>query len=132
MNAKIVRLEENDGMFGILLIDGNLFCWTVERPDEGNIPNVSCIPEGQYDCYRIMSPKFGDTFEVSDVPGRSNILFHAANFPRDLKGCIGLGKEIGYIGQERAVIESRSAVSSFMKLMGGTDEFSLQIIRLKM
>ena len=45
--AEIVRLEKSaDGTFGVLRLDGKVFCVTLELPDRGNKVNVSCIPVG--------------------------------------------------------------------------------------
>ena len=63
--------------FGVLLDDHMVpFAATLEEAWVRNTPNISCIPPGMYTCRRVDSPKFGDTFEVADVPGRSHILFH--------------------------------------------------------
>jgi len=127
ITAEILRLEKYQGTFGVLLLDFELFCWTIERPWADNLPNVSCIPEGDYFCERHDSPKFGDTFEVMSVPNRSLILFHPANYVEDLQGCVGLGKEIGWMGQKRMVKESKDAFTSFMKKLEGETLFKLRI-----
>ncbi len=90
---------------------GDFSCFTVERPWHKNQPFVSCIPEGEYEIKRRNSPRFGDNqWEVSGVVGRSHILFHVANLPSELAGCIGLGErvhgDLGGVGSSRAAIES--------------------------
>lgn len=77
-----------DGTFGVLLADGAPFAVTLERPWRDNRRGESCIPPGAYTCVRVNSPKFGPTWMVKDVPGRSEILFHAGNVFADSHGCI--------------------------------------------
>jgi len=81
-------------------------CRTIELPDLNNQRRISCIPEGHYDVDPHTSPKFGKCFWVKDVPNRSEILFHSANYvgspnPKngkpDLLGCIGVGSKVGDI-----------------------------------
>ena len=90
---EIIRLEENEfGTFGILKIQKELFCFTLEPSDRLNEPLKSSIPAQQYICLRYQSPKFGETFKIINVPGRTGILFHSGNTSDDTKGCILLGK----------------------------------------
>ena len=80
----IKRLETgNQGTFGVLINGGIPFGLTLERQWLNNQSNISCIPEGGYLCKRVKSPKFGNTFEVTDVTGRSHILFHKGNLDDD-------------------------------------------------
>ena len=65
---------------------------TVERPWRDNAPFESCIPKGDYIVHLDDSPRFGpDTPHIEIVEGRRHILIHAANEPKDVEGCIGLG-----------------------------------------
>ena len=76
---------------GLLEYKGASF-YTVERPNLNNAPNISCIPDGEYEMTRVNSPKFGpDMWEITNVPGRTHILIHIANYPYNVEGCIGLG-----------------------------------------
>jgi hypothetical protein len=45
------------------------------------------------------------------VPNRTYILIHAANYPKDVHGCIGLGTSL--MGDKLAVSQSRIAVGLF-------------------
>ena len=72
---------------------------------------VSCIPEGTYQTGWRKSPKFGETWQIEDVPNRTYILIHAANYPKDVHGCIGLGTSL--MGDKLAVSQSRIAVGLF-------------------
>jgi len=102
-----------DGTLGVIEVAGERF-YTIERPWLDNKPNVSCIPEGKYRMGWRESPKFGETWHVKDVAERTWILIHAANYPKDVQGCIGLGT--GLMGDRIAVSNSRKAVDQFEKL----------------
>lgn len=131
MLVKIIRVEKStDGVFGVLTIDGQFICLTLERPWLDNQKNISCIPPQIYLCKRVDSPKYKDTFEVLNVAGRTNILFHAGNTIDDSKGCILLGSEIGNIDGKRAVLQSGKAFKSFMEKTEELEAFPFQIINL--
>ncbi len=131
MNIKLIRLEESDdGTFGALVIGGKVFCVTLEPPDEGNQRNISNIPPYKYICVRIKSLKYGNTFEVTNVPGRSHILFHRGNEVKDTKGCILLGNQFGKLRSERAILNSGFTFSMFMNMMTNVDAFELEIVEI--
>jgi len=115
------------GSFGRLTGEG-LDLFTVERPWAGNARKLSCIPEGLYTCRRVMSPRFGDTFEVTDVPGRSHILFHPANTMDELEGCIAPGLSLGCLDGQWSVVSSRAAMSAFFRALGPRRAFELRIV----
>jgi hypothetical protein len=64
---------------------------SLELPWKNNQKRVSCIPTGIYRMVRHTSPKFGPCYWLQDVPNRSEILIHPANFVRQLLGCIAPG-----------------------------------------
>lgn len=78
---------------------------TLERPSTGEHP---CVPLGEYDVDWTddgRHPKHNPCYEVMDVPGRTAILIHAANWYQQLLGCIAPGTknevvEGVYEGQE--------------------------------
>jgi len=128
--VEILRIEDSFefGVFGIMRIQKEFFCCTLEPPEFENIKNVSCIPTGQYMCWRINSAKAGGaTFEVRDVPGRDRILFHKGNFVGDTKGCILLVQYFGKIGKNRAGLNSGTTFGRFMNTMLNRDAFHLTI-----
>ena len=103
-------------------------CKTLELPWLNNKPQISCIPAGKYVCRRLVSSKFGETFQVCDVPGRVGILFHAGNSaPRDTRGCIllGIGSEIS--GNNAYLLASRAAMKTFMQMLEDINTFELEI-----
>lgn len=113
--------------FGVLLEVTIPFTLTLERPWLNNKKGESCIPAGEYMCKRVNSPKFGNTFEVTAVPGRSHILFHKGNLADDSHGCILVGERFGMVGNAPGVLESQSGYSEFLYKLKGEDEFKLTI-----
>ncbi len=103
-----------DGTFGNLVTDSGFQCYFVEKPWHDNKPEVSCIPSATYECGIGESPKFGKVYGVKNVPGRTDILIHPANWQRQLLGCIALGRAIGEVMGDRGVMGSRDAVAGFM------------------
>ena len=79
-----------EGTLGVLEVAGEKF-YSIERPWLDNAPNVSCVPTGAYEMTWRESPRFGWTWMLEEVPDRTYILIHVANFPNDVQGCIGLG-----------------------------------------
>ena len=99
-----------DRTIGRLIYEGDVF-YTVERPWLDNQQNISCIPTGTYQLGRVNSPKFGPrTWEIQDVPNRSNILLHAGNTQNDVSGCLAVG--LGVFGQLQGVSTSRQAIEN--------------------
>ena len=104
------------GTFGVLEAENKAVLYTVERPWADNVPNISCIPVGDY---RLRPRYYNEgkypAIEVCDVPGREYILFHIANCRYDVTGCIGVGLSLGVLWVHArnqhvwAVMESRLA-----------------------
>ena len=74
-----------------ILTGPNIKLCTVELRWNDNIQGDSCIPEGKYVVVPRNSPKHGDHFHITKVPGREFCLFHSANFAKELLGCIAPG-----------------------------------------
>lgn len=128
MKTKIIRVEKStDGVFGVMLINGESFCVTLEPEDHANAVMISCIPPGAYICERVDSPKYGDTFEVKDVPNRTHILIHSGNVEDHTHGCVLLAQYFGKLKEQRAVLNSGSTFKEFMNTMKGVDRFLLEI-----
>jgi hypothetical protein len=112
---ELARLEESsEGTFGVLRLDKQVFCMTLEPQDLLNKPNESSIPAQQYLCERWRSPKYGRTWIVKDVPGRTGILIHPGNLAEDTEGCILLGESVGKLRGTRAVKNSGKTFNNFM------------------
>jgi hypothetical protein len=129
MILQIIRIEQTPGgTLGVLKINGKAFCVTLELPYKDNKADQSCIPEGNYFCERFLSPKFGGTYQVKNVPGRSGILFHAGNVAEDTKGCILLGASfVNLKDDKRAIVNSGNTFKKFMETVGSKYDFVLNI-----
>lgn len=96
-----------DGVFGRLLVNGKTY-YTVERPWMNNQPRVSCIPNGVYTMRLRHSPvvqrttggNYPEGYEIVDVPQRTFIMIHPANWHDQLAGCIAPGREYGPMWRE--------------------------------
>lgn len=106
------------GTLGVMTVD-DCSVWTIERRWDDNLPFKSCIPEGEYMMQWSVSPKFGPSYHVTEVPGRTHILIHAGNYPSDFSGCIGLG--LGLIEDRVAVSSSRPALNKVESLLRKED-----------
>lgn len=92
------------GTYGTLTVD-HLKYQTLELPWHDNERNKSSIPPGEYIVKWMPSGKFGMKYEIQDVPGRSDCLFHAANWAAgkdtgmvsQLEGCTALGRSRGVV-----------------------------------
>lgn len=138
--VKIRRVSTSaEGTFGKLFVDGKFLCVTGELPRKAGNPQIEneirtdCIPAGKYLCRIRKSPKFGKSYEVTNVPGRTYIMIHKGNWcgerPKwksDVDGCIILGEKHGYLDHQKAVLSSTPAYKRFMETMEGKD-FELTI-----
>lgn len=115
------------GVLGYLEMPSGPLLRTLERPWVGNRPNISCIPPGVYICQRVQSPRFGETFEVTDVTGRTHILFHAGNFIKHSKGCVLVGLDTLIEKGELMVTNSREGFKDFMAALEGEQRFKLVV-----
>jgi hypothetical protein len=112
--------------FGTLLSsDGTHLCVTIERPWKDNAQDVSCVPLGTYDFYRFLSPKNGDVWRTDEVPSRTAIEIHSANFASQLEGCIAVGNAIGEIDGVPAVLNSKMTLTKLHGIL--PDNFTLII-----
>ena len=122
-NGQLIRMEASDeGIVGVLKYNGALICWTLEHPE-------LLIPTGVYRAVDWASPKFGKTYLVQ-VPGRTQILFHWGNRLKDTTGCILVGRKVGWIEKERAVLESINAFKDFKRALGHISDFTLSVMEI--
>jgi hypothetical protein len=102
MELELFRTYYPDGTNGEIRHVGRSICHTIELPWLQNRRNVSCIPEGRYALRKRFTPKHGLHVLVVDVPGRSGILIHPANYAKtELRGCIAPVHELTGPGSGR-------------------------------
>lgn len=129
MKLELLRIEHHPlHTIGVLRMNGAYLCATLEPPWKDNKRYVSCIPCGGYTCARVASPKYGDTFEVTDVKERDKILFHAGNWASNTEGCILLGQHPGKLRDERAIINSGDTFRKFLGLTNHVNAFDLFVL----
>ena len=99
MDALILRSYEPLQTRGNFIVyegaDILFMCKALELPDKKNAKNISCILEGEYWVEKTVRANGDPAFVIKDVPGRTDILIHIANFASgkkiDLQGCIAPG-----------------------------------------
>lgn len=122
-------LFESNGISGALFDDDGIeIAKSIEHAYGWGINEYNPkVPQGIYVCVRgvhrlaFMEPF--QTFEITQVPDHSGILFHMGNSQKDSSGCVLLGTEI----HEGKLTESVKAFEKFMKLMDGVDQFNLEV-----
>lgn len=111
----ITRYESSpDGVLGKVVTDSGLQLYSLEREWKNNEQDVSCIPSGVYKCSIVDSPHHGKVYGVHEVPNRTNVLIHSANWIRQLQGCLALGNATGVVLGINGIMGSRDAVARFM------------------
>ena len=111
---------------GLLIIDNEFFCYTLEPAWLNNKKN-SCIPVGKYKLKSHISPSFGECFKVHSVPDRTDILIHVGNNIDDTSGCILLGSGIGVIKDLDSVTNSRNTLRMLLVYLAGANDFEFEI-----
>jgi len=131
MNLRLLRNKAVlYGIFGVLL-DENAkeVAVTLEHAySDGTGGFIPRVPAGEYTCVRGQHRLDGmtntfETFEITGVPGHTNILFHKGNYNTDSAGCVLLGSELG----PRCILESAMAFGHFLDLQAGCDSFQLTV-----
>lgn len=123
----IGRIYKEKGTRGNLSeVGGSFTCKTIERSK--NDPEYPCIPEGWYVAKKYYSPANKcQVWLLQDVPGRTMIEFHIANWPHELLGCIAPGTEEAEQNGEPGVSHSGIAFHNFMVLTAEETEIAFEI-----
>jgi hypothetical protein len=128
IKAELIRIEKTfTETCGILLVQGRKVCDTLELPWKDNFRRISCIPEGDYKVELYNSPTFGLCYKILDVPNRNYILFHTGNTVADIKGCVLVGRYVGWWDGHRHLFSSRKGMKDLKLALKGIQEFYLQI-----
>ncbi len=133
--ALLRRIHKTDtGTFGILNV-GTFQSYSGECPWRDNAQGLSCVPSGVYQVTWAPSPRLKrNTYRLINVPGRSGVLVHSANYMGDrtmglkcqLLGCIALGEKRGVMDGQAALLMSFAAVRLFERSMDG-QPFELEV-----
>ena len=129
-----------DGTFGKLTLPDGATLFTVERPWLENIPFESCIPEGTYRLGYRVSPTSRRTtnqvyqagWEVEDVMGRTFIMVHPGNWPRNVEGCIAVGTAFAPMKDAKsdslfAVTNSQTAFRRFQGALNPKGQYQIVV-----
>jgi len=129
INIRLARIGSHpeEGVFGVLVLSGRPICVTLEPYHRDNNQNISCIPTGNYICQKVKSLRYGVTFHIKEISGRTDVLFHSGNRDNDSRGCVILGEEFGTLFGDWAVMGSKRAHNEFMKRLEEEKEFMLTI-----
>ena len=128
MKMTLVRVARGpEATLGVLSIEDRPRMVTLERPWLDNAKEISCIPAGDYKVKPVQSPRFGATWEVLNVPNRSNILFHKGNTADDSKGCILVGLQYGTETGSPVIAQSGTAFSVLHRFLEGHSEIDFTI-----
>ena len=114
---------------GLLVLNGEPLACTLEEPWQNNKPQISCIPEGTYDCIPHSGARFKNVWRLEDVPNRSDVLIHNGNTLDHTEGCILVGSNIGEILGQPAVLNSKVTLNKLREIL--PKEFRLTIKNLK-
>lgn len=124
-----------DGTFGRLVLPNGWGCFTVEKPWNNNEIRKSCIPDGSYQLKmrrsavveRTSKGKYKEGWEVTNVPNRTYIMIHVANWSQDVVGCIGVGDSYTVLAGSNAVGNSGNTFDTLMKQLSENTEWDLLI-----
>lgn len=130
------EIYSSESIIGHIFFDPLIKRGLVEKPGKpkaytslelawrGNKRSVSCIPPGiyplKYKTYGRFYNRYKERFEhqfvplVCNVPGRSEILFHIGNYPKDTLGCVLVGEYAG-IDNPDFIKNSTTAYKKFYK-----------------
>lgn len=131
VTRRIDNGRETLGQMNCIGADGqHLVLCTLELPWQDNHNEVSCIPKGTYSVAKI-SPSANipyEHFAIQNVPSRSGVCIHAANYVSQLRGCIAVGLAEGDINGD-GLLDITSSQTALKKLLDFLPaECSLQII----
>ena len=115
-----------EGTLGKLILPTDEELFTVEPPWADNEKDKSCIPTGIYTVKRDRTGRF-QYFAIQDVPGRTFIEIHPANYfinpktdRQELHGCIAPGLSLN-TAHPASVNSSRAACERLVEVFGDED-----------
>lgn len=133
MKLTLIRTDLLKGKtFGLLDIDGEFFCHTLEDEDRrletnptGKVYGETAIPRGSRVVVLDFSHRFKQTMpHVLGVPQFDGIRIHPGNTAEDTHGCILVGKARTADGLSR----SREAYEALMDRLTGAKNITLEVL----
>lgn len=118
---QLIRIFDN-GKYTIgKLYDGETYiCDTLEPTKVG--VNHPCVPVGTYRISYQPSKKFGcDMPFLQEVQGRTGIMIHVGNYPKDTQGCILVGRnlQVGSVSNSKVTFAHvNSIIKALLSLVG--------------
>jgi Family of unknown function (DUF5675) len=106
---------------GYLAVNGDIICYTLERPWNGNAPLISSIPAGTYSAHVRYDHADAWRIELDDVPDRPNVQIHVGNFVANSVGCILVGSGLN-ASDPCTVTGSNAAYTKLKNLFYGSDD----------
>jgi hypothetical protein len=112
--TRIPEESGDDGAFG-KISTGTFECYSGEPPE-------ILIPPGKYRVTWRMSNRLKImVYHIENVPGHEGMLFHSGNFCGDVtrgkksdsEGCVLLGRAIGALAGQKALLSSKDARLAF-------------------
>ena len=144
VDMQILRCEtDNEGTFGTLSMKG-FCCFTGELPWRNNKPNISHVLPNIYtasiDENTIMGGLPVIRFDENEdlLKGRWGILIHVANFfgdvsmdnKTDVKGCIGVGFGKDELNNQKALLDSKDAMTELLSKFKTDGKITIEIKNL--
>jgi hypothetical protein len=131
MNLRLERrLYREDGIFSDLKDEnGKVIAVTLEH----SYDNTPKIPNGTFTCKRgqhRLHDMVSDftTFEIENIPGHFNILFHWGNFNKDSDGCVLVGQSVAFVNGTKMITKSKDSFDRFMQLQNSLNSFQLTVV----
>jgi hypothetical protein len=134
-------IKTANSTIGVLSINGNFFCYTLEPTDRGltsdmtlaqiaaiTVPDKTAIPTGIYSITRYFSPKNNSTVPLlENVPGFGYVKILQGNFPIDTDGSILLGitKGVDFVGNTKEAIGQFYSI--FFKALDNGENVNIKI-----
>ncbi len=123
MKLTLTRDELGDSYtYGVLKFDSGEVFQTIEDKDRKlesggvKVKNETAIPRGTYKIIINHSNRFNKELPLLiDVPQFVGVRIHSGNTSKDTEGCVIVGKSRGTLSGAKAVLNSRAAMSEFMK-----------------
>lgn len=133
---RLERIYLPDRTLGSFYRDDEVIAKCLELPWLENKRAVSCTPEGTYRVTKEPPIPMNDPkgrkerwywhFRLHDVPGRSGILIHRGQHPKNSKGCILVGSRFADVNTIAPFVEGSGVKLQWM-VDTLPDEFLLEI-----